>query len=394
MGITQEHALGRSQRFAIEAQSAMDTMVRATAAGGFNALKVSIDYAQARMDRNDNRDTAGLVSRTSGKRTISYEVEGYLIPSGTAGTAPDMQEFFQSGLGSETVNAGTSVVYGLSNTQAMQVNTLTRAAYPGGAGTFPVYMETLIGAWVNTTKFSFSGADEPRVAFSGGASRMVHTGRSQLNGAMVTSATMVLDNDRTALLVEQDSIIQVGANTNTGTGYRVTVDTARPSFTLETTQSAADDAAVVPYMPTPTLAGNPIAGILGAFTFDGGALQVVSGEVTIDNGVKPLDDFAFAVHVPDIIRGRRSVTGSFTMRVRADQLAALGIRKNSNFTAIDCQLVLGSVAGSICTIDMDRCELEFSAVDFPEDEEATVQVPFTCLEQNTTSANAITITFT
>ena len=392
MGVQYDHAPGEHQEFFCQPQVAQGTMVRATAAGAFNALKLNTSYEQARIDRNDNRPTAGLVSRISGMRKVAWDCEGYLIPSGTAGTAPDMQDLFQSVFGTEAVNGGTSVVYSLSSSQTLQLNSIHRVAYPGGSGATALMMESLIDAWVNECKITFSGSDPHKVSFSGGAARLVQTLRAQLNGAMVTSATMVVDTAQESF-AEVDSIVTVGANTNTGTGYRVTAD-ASPSFTLEATLSAADDAVVAPYAPTPTLAGEPIAGILGSFTFNGGAIAVTGGEVVINNGLKPIEDQAFAVEVPDVVRGRRSVTGSFNMRVRADQLHALGIRKNSNFTAIDCALVLGTAAGSICTIDMDRCELGFSAVEFPEEGEATVSVPFVCLEGSRTTDNAISLTFT
>lgn len=392
MGVQYDHALGRAQAFFCMPQVTQGTMVRATGAGAFNALKLTTSYEQARVDRNDNRETAGLVSRISGMRKVTWDCEGYLIPSGAAGTAPDMQDLFQSVFGQETVNGGTSVVYSLSNTQALQLNTLQRVAYPGGAAQVPVMMETLIDAWVNEMKIAVSGADPVKVSFSGGAARLVQTLRTQLDGAMSSSATMVIDTTD-ATFIEVDSVVQVGSNTNTSTGYRVTADAA-PSFTLEASLTAADNAVVAPFAPTPTLAGEPIAGILGSFTFGGATLPITACEVTVNNGLKPIEDQAFAVAVPDVIRGRRSVSGTFTMRVRADQLDALGIRKNSSFTVVDCALVLGSVAGSIVTIDMDRCELGFSGIEFPEDEEATVQVPFVCLEQSVTSGNAITLTFT
>jgi hypothetical protein len=393
MGIAQEHAPGLHQRFFAEPQTLLGTMVRATAAGAFNALKFTLGYTVDRMDRNDNRDTPGLVSRTTGMQKGTFSIDGYLIPSGTAGTAPDMQELFQSVFGTETIDPGVSVAYTLANTQAIQVLSLHRAAYPGGAGTVPVWMQSGVGAWVNECKISFSGAEEHKVSFSGGVQRVVETGRTTLNGAMVSSTTLIAATATGSLLMT-DSIVQVAALTNTSTGYRVTVDTARPSFTIESAISADTASAVVPFAPTPTTAGVPVGGILTAFTFNGGSLDVISGEVVINKGLKPIEDQAGAAVVPDVIRGKRSVTGSFTIRLRADQMTALGLRRTNNFTALACSLVLGSVAGSITTITMPRCELEFSDVDFPEAEEATVTVPFTCLEESGTSANAITVTFT
>lgn len=385
MGIEQQHVRAHERSFFAMAQTDLDTMVRAASAGAVKILTFSAEYDQARSERKHNRATRGRRGAVSGQRTISWSLEKELIPSGAAGTAPDDQEFWQSAFGTETVNGGTSVVYSLSTTQAMQLLSI-HDYHPAGV------MQSLIGAWVDTLKIAGSGADPLKVSMTGGARRLVQTGRTTVDGAVTTSATVVVDDE---YQIEVDSIVQVGANTNTSTGYRVTANAAG-SLTLEATLSVADAAAVVPFAPAETTAGTPLAGIDGSLTVLGAACPVTAWEVEVNNAMIPHDGEYGAVHVSDVSPGWRQVSGTFTFRLRRDLIGILSTRKNSDFAAQAVTIVCGGTAGRTLTISMPQVELGgVLKIDHADDGgPSTVTMSFVADESTDSANDAITATWT
>jgi hypothetical protein len=253
-----------------------------------------------------------------------------------------------------------------------------------------VFQETLCGAWVETLTISGSGGDEPRVKFDGGALGFAHAGTSTLNGAMSASTTMVVQT-ADARNFYDGAVVQVGSDTNSGLGYEITVDTARPSFTLASAATASNAAAVAPFMPTETTAGTPINGVSGSITLDGTAIIVTAYEVTIKNGVKPFEDEALRALPSDLVPGYRTVTGSLTLRASKSQILELGKRQAFS-GARDIALVLGDTAGSRCTIDLNYVEFGFAGAEIPEAEEGMITLPFTALGSSGNDEIAITFT--
>lgn len=383
------HALSREQRFFVQPEVTPGTFVRATSASAMKMLKFSSGFEWERIERKDNRDSRSLYEQILGKQKIDWELEGYLIPSGTAGTAPDAQDLFQAVFGGEAVSGGISVTYSLNNTQSgRQTVSLTRWAN--------VIMETLRGCNVNSMKITAKGSEPAIVSFKGSAYGLCLTGNSTLDGAMSSSATMVVE------AVDEygfegnatfGSIVQVGANTNTGTGYMVTARTGA-SCTLETTLSASDGADVLPYAPSETVVGSPIGGILGSISVDGTSIPVTDFEIELENGDKLINDEIGQQTTTDIIPGNRVVKGSATVRLRRDMVRYFTARKNSSFATRDLAIVIGSVAGSIVTVNVDRAEMTFAALDQPDGDSFIGQLPFKALASSSTASDEMTLVFT
>src|ERR1017187_7664061 len=77
----------------------------------FRCLKSSIDLVQdylQRQDKTGSRSYAGVVP--GGRRHGKFEVQSYLIPSGAAGSPPNMGPFFQAACGGtpQTFGGGTA----------------------------------------------------------------------------------------------------------------------------------------------------------------------------------------------------------------------------------------------------------------------------------------------
>lgn len=380
MGLNENHALGRERKFFAVAEVTAGTFVAPASTDAAKMMKVDMSFEPTRSPRGDSRQTRSLMERITGKSKISWSAEGYLIPSGTAGTAPDAHLLFKAVMGSYANTPATSDVYTLANSQDVDTVSLVRHA--------GVVMEALRGAWVDTMTITASGGDPPKVKFEGGAMGHIHTGPAVLEDAISSSTTMVLTS-ATQYNVWDGSVISIGGDDNSDAGYEVTVDTARPSFTLGTSLSASDAAEVLPYTPSETTSGNPIAGVYGSLTVDGTAFPITQFEVVVKNAIKPLEDEAFKELPDDVIPGYREVTGSISVRARKSQIIELGHRKA--FPAQDIAVTLGQTAGKRCKIDINTAEFDFAPLEIPEADEAVISLPFTAL--GSSGEDEISVTF-
>ena len=150
----------------------------------------------------DSRTTRSLLERYSGKKTASWSSEHYIAPSGSAGTAPDVGVLIKAVMGTETVNASTSVVYTLSDSQTGLTSVSIVHHFND------VFMEACKGGWVDSMQISGKGGDAPRIKFDGGAADIVSTGTSTTNGS--TSGTTVTVQTADADNFDVDSVIKVG----------------------------------------------------------------------------------------------------------------------------------------------------------------------------------------
>lgn len=384
------HALGRDARYYAQAESTRGTFVRATGGGAFKAKKFGISYDIAREYRTDNRASRSEYEQFTGKEKVDWEIEGYLIPSGSAGTAPDMGEIFQALMGSETVTPATSVAYGLNNTQSGR-QTLSMTRY------MSVFMDQLRGSIVTSGKISGKGSDPFMCSFKGRAEGATITGNSTLDGAVTASATNVVEAvDQYSFEghATHGSIVMVGANDNTNTGYMVT-GRSGATLTLEATLTAADAADVLPFAPAETVSGSPIGGIVGSLSLDSVSIPITGFEVEIDNQDVIIEDEVGQPGMTDAIPGMRKISGSFDVRIRRDQVRILGHRKNSNFTTRAVSIVIGSTAGRICTVSMPQIEVTFSSPEVPDGSDSvTCNIPFRALASSGSATDEISIVFT
>ena len=98
MGQAKLHALGRNLKFFVTPETTLGTYAALEEPGvgitteGMRVLSSSMEYNQERVDRADARgDTRSLEDRITRRVECTYSVESYLLPSGTAGTKPDIR---------------------------------------------------------------------------------------------------------------------------------------------------------------------------------------------------------------------------------------------------------------------------------------------------------------
>lgn len=386
MGVNAMHALGRRQRFYSALEATFGTFVKPVTGDALKVLSSSFEFGQERRDRIDAKQTRSLLERITARKTCSWSMECYCIPSGTGATRPDTDQLLAAAIGKSTVS-GSTVVYSLTDNQSgfdiagtiYPSLTLVREASK-------TVMEALVGAMPESLKISFAGADEPRFAFEGFAKDHIHTGSTGVVSSRSTTSVTLgsgQGKDYQAGSVVFFEVAATGAvrASNSGAGYKVlTVSTDTLTFTedVQADGVVATDLCL-PFVPTETTTGSPINGISGslAITAPATSLIITGGEIMVKNSFKQFGDEAFQASISDYIPGRRSVSGSLTVRGRRDQFVELGVRKN--FTARDVQIILGTGSGTRFQIDMDAVEMGFSALEIPEADEATFTLPFVAL---------------
>ena len=328
MGSTQDHALGRNRNFFCKAETTYGTFVKPVAADdAAKILSCSFDFSQERRNRMDSRAVRSVSERITGRKTVAWSLDSYLIPSGSGSTDPDLAPLFKAAMG-----ASSSQVFSLTSGQGLDSLSLVQEMNN-------VISEAVAGAFVETMTITMSGGDDPRVSFDGTASTHIHTSTTTANGAGSSSTALVVDD---ADAIEVGSVIKVGSSADK---IKVTAKNGT-AIPVESASSWSDGDAVVPFTPaSPVTAGSPSPGITGSITLAGNTgIEIVGFEVTLKNNIKAIADEAFASTVTDFIPGFREITGSLQVRCAKDQ--ALEIGKRKGFGARDLQIVSGSGTGT------------------------------------------------
>lgn len=385
MGQEQLHGTAYDQRFYCTPETTYGTWVRATATTAYKALSLNISSKRNQENRMDNRPTRSAVERILKEWDITWNTKAYICASGSAGTAPDIGQFLIMALGVETVDGGVSVTYSPSSTQgALGSATLHRWSQ--------VAMLAAVGAAVDEWEIDINGTDFPYFTASGFAASLVHTGCSTLDAAMVADDQMDVQTADVNNFMT-NSVVQVAALTNTGVGYRVTEGTN--PFTLESAISASDEADVVPFAPTETTAGTPMSGIDGGLTIDSvSTIPFTSLKLRGKNNLSP-HRFALNPTIQDYTEGWREVTGEYTVLLRRDQVIRFGNILNAMTTNSDIAVAVGTTAGAIMTLNIDRARHDLPEINFPEGAEvAEIPFNFTALASAATASDECSIVFT
>jgi len=380
-----EHALGRTQQFFVANEAICGSIQKPVSTDAAKILSASLAVEQERKSRDDKRLTRSLLERITGKASAPWSCESYLLPSGTAGTPPDMHQLLYAVFGAYTNTPATSDVYTLS-TMATGPRSNTIYAATGSGGATPIVMEAIVGAFADIWGLSVSGGDEPKMTFEGWGTQHVHTGNSLVVSIASADVTVTAGEGEN---FELGSLVQVGSDDNGGAGYLV-IGVVGDVVTLEAAPTASPTDPIVPFVPAETTAGNPVNGVTGDITIGGFNLPITAFDVSVNNALKPTDDEAFEQYPTDAIVQRRTVTGNISLRARKDAIILLGQRKAFNTHAI--VVTMGSGAGTTVTVNIPYAEYDFAALEVPEADEAVISLPFTAL--GSSGEDEITLSFT
>jgi hypothetical protein len=384
MGVSQLHALGRNRKFYvneettyIDSENVATAFVKPAGTDAAVILNASFTPAQERKVRDDARASRSALEQITGKKSATWSVESYVLPNGSAGTAPDLGPLFKGAMGTETVSGGTRVTYSLNTSQDLGSFSLTQFFNE-------TFMETLTGCYVNSMTISVAGGEEPKVTFEGESSGLYIPTTTSPSAAQLTAGESTATVDGSGTGTSFDVHAGEGENFKPGSVISVGTDTdlvvtavSNDTITVDSSITFTDDDEVKPFAPTETVAGSPIAGILGSLTLAGNSLPITSFEVTVANNNKGISDEAFVAGTSDYVPGFRDVTGSLSIRCRRDLAIEIGKRLDFGTQAI--VVTCGDTAGKKLIIEIDDAEFEVAAVDTPQSDEVVVPMNFRAL---------------
>jgi len=384
MGVSQLHALGRNRKFYvneettyIDSENVATDFVKPAGTDAAVVLNASFTPAQERKVRDDARASRSVLEQITGKKSATWSVESYVLPNGSAGTAPDLGPLFKGAMGTETVSGGTRVTYSLNTNQDLGSFSLTQFFNE-------TFMETLTGCYVNSMTISVAGGEEPKVTFEGESSGLYIPTTTSPSAAQLTAGESTATVDGSGTGTSFDVHAGEGENFKPGSVISVGTDTdlvvtavSNDTITVDSSITFTDDDEVKPFAPTETVAGSPIAGILGSLTLAGNSLPITSFEVTVANNNKGISDEAFVAGTSDYVPGFRDVTGSLSIRCRRDLAIEIGKRLDFGTQAI--VVTCGDTAGKKLIVEIDDAEFEVAAVDTPQSDEVVVPMNFRAL---------------
>lgn len=351
--------IGRAIKAGYSAESTFTAVADLSAVERFDLLSMSLKLEQERAERVDKRAAPGLYETICRKKSGTWAIESYLLPSGTAGVAPDIGSILQDGGFEETVVGGTSVGY--TPRDGITAFSLLRDAEN--------ISELAGGCLLSEAKITWDGATEAKINLSGQCATIIRAGTSTLAAAL--SALDLSATVAEAEYFEVGSYVQFVGDTNAGVGYKITGrDTVANTITISPAAAvgAANGSAVSPIIPAGTLSGSPVCGNTGSVAIDGVEYITTGGNVTIANTVRIDGDNFGSEHYTDNYR-LVDIRISFSVDLYATNPNLINYLRTLNHTgtaSADMAIVLGSVAGSICTINLDYAQFEISELDIPD----------------------------
>ena len=372
------YGLGREEKAYVVQEATFG--VAASVPAVTNAVKflnLSIDQKEDRVEREDKRASRSFLARVQRRKNVTWSIDGYLLPSGAAGTAPDgWDDLLTNVFGLQTIVGSTSVTYTLVKEYQHSL-TLHRAV--GHTLANAVFAEMARGCVADKLSIKLSGADEAKITISGfgvdvlrcGASLSTSTG--SITSLVVTAGDGPKFDAGVYINVDVDADLLVSA---------VSTDT----LTIPTTTVAVADKIV----PSACVKGQtfvstavPISGILGSCTLAGSTIEVVSAEVNLENNTKIHNDKYGAAVATGYHAANRKVSGSIQVRLTADNFLTIAKAKGLSTGAVPANvaliLVAGTAAGSIATLNMPTVQLDYSAIPSVAAEEIMVTLPFIAL---------------
>jgi hypothetical protein len=371
---------GEEQVGYVVAESTFGTAVVPAATDAFRVTSFDITPGFDRPEVPETTNTRSLQERIAGRRSCTFSITMVNRPSGTAGTPPDYHLLLKHAFGTYTNTSSTKDVY----TPLKDPSGLSLSGYRLLEGV----LEGFYGGVVTDVTFGWSADDFATVTFNGEAKDMLWAGVSQTNGTGSSATALIVDDGS---YYSKYGVIDIA---NAGTAKQIT---AISSETLTIASSSwSDNVAIEPFLPAPTLAGSGLYGTDGTLSLDGGSSDISSlnGSVTLSTGIS-LNNRNFGTATADSVTlpsGRR-VTGSLSFLVEDNGNFSAIRGEASEGTTQDIVVDIGTSAGSICQLDMSRCELDSSPLSGGAGL-IEVTAGFTALAATTTGKeNEITLTY-
>ncbi len=351
--------IGRAGRALLIPETALETIADlTTGAKAVALLSGSGTRTQGRIERTDRRAYPGIAERITGKNSISWALEGYAMCA-AAGVAPPLQQIFAMSGWSETIDGGVSTTYAPS----ILASNFDSASI---LFDFENHSQLVQGAYCEEFALSFDGAGPAKIKASGIASVLYASSTSTLSGNEAAAQTTLSVTD--AEYFEAGSYVQVGADTNSGAGYKITaIDTGGNTITVTPALAvgASSGDTVAPIFPSVATTGTPISGNLGSLSVGSVSLTAMSGSVTVSN---TLDTTAGAFGID---RYNRAVKVDHRVKVSMECYATndnlIMLQRSKLFANQSSILTLGTTAPNRIVMTMPYLEFDVANVNNGQD---------------------------
>lgn len=334
----------RNEAFYVQKESAFGIIPNTSGAAtlgnsnAFRAVKIAKDFDVEKYTPASKTGSLSNFQFVAGRRSapnIMPDLE--LIPSGAAGTAPDIDPFLQSLFGqTPTVVTSTSVTYTLAD------------------GTPPTLS---VWSFLRPTGFDDSVSI----------------------GVVITEGVFKLGENLATLSMKGQ-----GVWTGTKNYFSSASTTEKGGLTAFPTEPS-----------TPVYNGTVITGFVGSATMDGNLIGDIQDATITFNSGSDLFKKTFGSFYPTAPeRDVRKVSLSFSLRMSDTATASVNLTtKSLSVSPIVVTLVLGNVAGSIMTITLPKVILTAPK----RDEQRTIFLKFDdcmCLASSATAKDEITLAYT
>lgn len=295
--LTDMIALDRESKAWIVKETSFATEVKPQAANqAFLASEVSPKQQLGFIEDQQRRNTYSQLSRFAGRyEPGTAELAIYVKPSGSLGVAPEANEFLEGAFGREVVTASTKVEYFLQRTSDAIVS-YTVWILQGH------FLYRLLGTIIDKARFPLK-ADNSHEALSQMIASLIFselrwtgtdTANAAIGGTASTSLT-VSDAKKFTLgsYIQKRAASSGVVDDNSGAGYQVTA--INYSTNVLTISPGIANVAVgdfiEPWRPAATAeVGAPVHGRLGSCTLGGVSMPIVSGEISLENNFKMLNE--------------------------------------------------------------------------------------------------------
>jgi hypothetical protein len=371
------------------AEATFNTPLAFAATDAFDYVELKIEPDQKYVDRISHVGTSTFQGAIKGKADNKWSAKCYMAPA-AAGTAPDIGFMLKHAFGAETVSGGVSVTYSFSDTVPLSMQLVQ---YANGI------LKQANGAWIEEAVFTIAGGEICMVEFSGGFAEygMLLPGAT-VNGIHTAPDTTILLTAGHARLMRPNIYVKFGPSgsyeDNSAAGYLITdVNYTTHIVTISPTLAGdlADLDAVVPNIPSSTVAGTQLGGIACALTLGGTSCVFNKGVTTIDTGVRGLMDAATSDVATQLVRNARKVEGELEFHLDTDVAPFIGGAWNGNLLAVVQRF--GSATSPLATMTAPNARILVSQGPEMTDEALEIKASWRA-QQSAAAADELALVFT
>lgn len=374
--------LRREMKYFVVAQSAWNVVGYPGSSDAFRATKVSIKEIPEREARTDTVDTRSEGATIEGRKEVDWSIEGFFMPSGALGVAPDIGPFLKAGFGVETIVGSTSVTYSFTKDPELTNFGLSIWEFGNFMGVCAV------NAIINELSITGSGSAQATFSMSGKATHMIRAGSGTLSGSLAGGETSIPLTAGDGRLYNAGAIITIGTSTNNHVVQSVSTDTLTISPAVVGAQTSG--AAVIPRVITPTYAGEPVSKVRGLFQLGGTTYKALEGTVKVsDPSAIRLDEHGSGTASGYDSLLNRAVTFTGSMRLLKESFKEFGAMQEGDQKTLAFNI--GDVAAKRGKFTMPAFEGEPPAVDSPED--GTAMFPIDGPAKPTANENELVLLF-